>query len=228
MSRPGGQLAALPLHFVWIADCSGSMSADGKMAALNHAAREALPQMRKVANDNPNAAVFVRLLRFSTGASWVVDKPTPLQYFQWPELTATPGGMTDLGAALGLLARELRTDVMPGRALPPVLALLTDGYPTDHFEAGLDALMQEPWGAKATRIGISIGSRADSDVIRRFIGNPKIAPLRARNADELLRFVRWASTNVMEAVSSPRAGTPGDPGLRPPFDRAEIVQGTTW
>lgn len=228
MTRPGGQLAALPLHFVWIADCSGSMSADGKMASLNHAAREALPQMRKVADDNPNAAVFVRLLRFSTGASWVIDKPTPVQYFQWPELAATRGGMTDLGAALGLLARELRTDVMPGRALPPVLVLLTDGYPTDDFDAGLDALMLEPWGAKATRIGISVGSHTDFDVLRRFIGNPKIAPLRARNADELIRFVRWASTSVMEAASFPRAGSTSVPGLRPPGDRAEIAQDTTW
>ena len=158
MARPGGQLAALPLHFVWIADCSGSMAAQGKMASLNNAAREALPQMRKVAGDNPNAEVFVRVLRFSTGASWVVEKPTPVQYFQWPELTAAPGGATDLGFALTLLARELRPDTMPGRALPPVLVLLTDGWPTDGFQAGLDALMQEPWGAKALRIGIKIGT----------------------------------------------------------------------
>ena len=24
--RPGGELATRPLHFIWIADCSGSMS----------------------------------------------------------------------------------------------------------------------------------------------------------------------------------------------------------
>ena len=35
--RPGGKLAARPLHFIWLLDCSGSMHFDGKMAALNNA-----------------------------------------------------------------------------------------------------------------------------------------------------------------------------------------------
>lgn len=214
MTRPGGQLAALPLHFVWIADCSGSMAAQGKMASLNVAAREALPQMRKVALENPNAEVFVRVLRFATGASWVVNQPTPVQYFQWPELAAVSGGMSDLGAALTLLARELRTDTMPGRALPPVLVLLTDGWPSDDYSAGLDALMQEPWGAKASRIALMIGNDGSDDVLRRFIGNPQLAPLRARNADELVRYIRWASTSVLQSASSPRAGSGA--ALRPP------------
>ena len=26
--RPGGELATRPLHFIWIADCSGSMSGE--------------------------------------------------------------------------------------------------------------------------------------------------------------------------------------------------------
>jgi uncharacterized protein YegL len=202
------------------------MTAQGKMASLNHAAREALPQMRKVAIDNPNAEVFVRVLRFSTGASWVVDQPTPVQYFQWPELAASPGGMTDLGAALTLLARELRTDTMPGRALPPVLVLLTDGHPTDDYGAGLDALMQEPWGAKAVRIAVGIGKDVSYDVLRRFIGNPQVAALGARNADELVRYIRWASTSVLEAASSPRAGN--DTGLRPPASGESIHQLATW
>jgi uncharacterized protein YegL len=227
MTRPGGQLAALPLHFVWIADCSGSMTAQGKMASLNFAAREALPQMRKVASENPNADVFVRVLQFSTGASWVVDQPTPAQYFQWPELAAQPGGMTDLGAALTLLARELRTDTMPRRALPPVLVLMSDGLPTDNFSAGLDALIREPWGAKALRIGIRIGRDGSDDVLRRFIANPQLPPLGARNADELVRHIHWASTSVLAAASAPRAGS--DTGLRPPAN-GDAVRGefTTW
>ena len=40
--RPGGELAARPLHFIWIADCSGSMAVDGKIQSLNTAIREAI------------------------------------------------------------------------------------------------------------------------------------------------------------------------------------------
>ena len=44
--RPGGELAARQLHFIWIADCSGSMGVDGKIEALNNAIDEAVPHMR--------------------------------------------------------------------------------------------------------------------------------------------------------------------------------------
>jgi len=53
--RMGGELASRPLHFIWIADSSGSMEQDGKIQALNTAIREAIPHMRKVAEDNPLA-----------------------------------------------------------------------------------------------------------------------------------------------------------------------------
>ncbi len=46
---PGGALASRPLHFIWVADCSGSMSVDGKIQALNNAIREAIPHMQQVA-----------------------------------------------------------------------------------------------------------------------------------------------------------------------------------
>jgi uncharacterized protein YegL len=228
MSRPGGPLAALPLHFVWIADCSGSMASQGKMASLNHAAQECLPHMRRIAGDNPHAEVLVRVLKFSTGASWAIERPTPLQFFQWPELKATVGGLTDLGAALTLLAKELQPGVMPARALPPVLVLCTDGLPTDSYREGLELLLGQPWGAKAIKLAIAIGREADLDTLRRFIDSPVIRPLRAQNADDLVRHLRWASTSVLEAASSPYVGAGSDPGLRPTPDPTVIHDHVTW
>ena len=74
---PGGKLAARPLHFIWIADCSGSMSGQ-KIEQLNFAISEAIPHMRDVANENPNAEVLVRAVKFSDGAQWHVATPTPV------------------------------------------------------------------------------------------------------------------------------------------------------
>ena len=167
-------------------------------------------------------------MRFATGASWVVDEPIPVQYFQWPELTATPDGMTDFGAALRLLARDLRADMMPGRVLPPVLVALTDGYPTDDFAEGLETLLREPWGPKAVRIGICIGRDCDYDVLRRFSGNPQLAPLQARNADELVRLVWWASTSVLQAASSPDVGAETGAELRPPAGSQRTHDLVAW
>ncbi len=93
-SGPGGELASRPLHFIWITDCSGSMTGD-KIQSLNAAIHGAVSPMRDVANSNPNAQVLVRAVKFSNGAHWHLGRPTPVDKFQWQDLSA--GGCTDMG-----------------------------------------------------------------------------------------------------------------------------------
>lgn len=202
---PGGALASRPLHFIWVADCSGSMSVDGKIQALNNAIREAIPHMQQVAAENPNAQVMVRALAFSNGAKWHISQGVPVQEFRWQDLKAE--GVTDLGKALNMLAEQLSPEVMPTRALPPVLVLISDGQPTDNFDAGLKALMDSPWGKKAVRIAIAIGEDADQDVLQKFIGHPEFKPLQANNAETLVRYIKWASTEVLKSASAPASQT---------------------
>lgn len=199
--RPGGELATRPLHFIWIADCSGSMKNDGKIQALNMAIREAIPHMQKVADENPNAHVLVRAVKFSRGAQWHIARPRAVADFTWADLTAD--GTTDMGRALTLTAGELKIPPMTDRALPPVLVLISDGQPTDNFGKGLQVLMDEPWGRKAVRMAIAIGDDADLDVLQRFIGHPEIQPLRANNPEALVDSIKWVSTAVLQAASSP-------------------------
>ena len=215
---PGGPLATRPLHFIFIADCSGSMAGD-KVQALNHAIREAIPHMREVAKGNPNAEVLVRSVKFSVGAQWHQSQPTNVDTFEWKDLSA--GGMTDMGQALSLVAGTLKTPPMPERALPPVLVLVSDGEPTDDFDSGLRALMAEPWGKKAVRLAIAIGEGARVDVLQRFIGHNEIQPLQANNAEQLVRFIRWASTAVLQAASAPASQTQAAPtGVNVPLPPA--------
>ncbi len=217
LNRPGGALATRPLHFIWIADCSGSMSLDGKIQALNNAIREAIPHMRRVADENPNATVLVRALAFSDGARWHIGSPTPVEQFQWTDLQA--GGVTDLGQALRLLADQLTMQHMDQRALPPVLVLLSDGQPTDNFEAGLSALMQAPWGPKTVRLAIAVGDDADHDTLQKFIGHNELRPLQANNPETLVNHIKWVSTAVLGAVSAPGSQTSGrgNSGLHVPL-----------
>ena len=84
--RPGGELATRPLHFIWLTDCSGSMSIEGKIQALNTAIHEAIPHMRKVSDENPNADILVRAVKFSNGAQWHVSQATPVTDFTWTDL----------------------------------------------------------------------------------------------------------------------------------------------
>ena len=201
--RPGGPLARRPLHFIWIVDCSGSMGHGGKIQSLNNAIREALPLMQDAADENPNADVLVRAVKFSSGASWHVASPVPVEQFRWDDLEAN--GVTDMGKALQLVAEQLDEDRMPQQGLPPVLVLISDGHPTDDVSAGLRDLMAQPWGTKAVRISIAIGDDADKNVLQRFIGHPELEPLQANNAESLVTFIKWATTVVLKSTSSPNS-----------------------
>jgi uncharacterized protein YegL len=199
-------MASRPLHFIWIADCSGSMGVDGKIQALNTAIREAIPHMREVAEENPNAQVLVRAVKFSQGAQWHLAQPTPVEDFEWTDLQAE--SVTDMGKAVSLVAEQMKIPPMSDRALPPVPVLISDGQPTDDFAGGLKALLDLPWGKKAVRIAIAIGEDADHDVLQRFINHPEIKPLQANNPEALVRHIKWVSTAVLKSASSP----PSQPG----------------
>jgi uncharacterized protein YegL len=174
-----------------------------KIQSLNYAIENAIPAMVRVADENPNADLQLRVLTFSSGASWHVEHPTPVRDFHWSPLDAD--GITDLGKALDLLCDALELDKMPPRGLPPVVVLLSDGQPTDQYQAALERLKRLPWGSRAVRIAIAIGDDADLNVLQQFMGGDprETKPLVAKNAPDLVKFIKWATTVPVSAVSRP-------------------------
>ena len=423
LETPGGQISYRPLYFTWLCDCSGSMSVEGKMASLNQAIRDTLPGLRSIARENPYAAVLMRAIRFSHGASWLSNQYIPLSDFVWTDLTADPltnpeldvvflidtsgsmedeidgvknscqqfadqimkenidihigmigfdigghrsnlkelryrvknlshytigtwnittpeifknhvnqlrvglfGGAgcyianqdtvdifpeivnlfktgrnsakrvlviisdemgdreglkkivdilreeqirayvlgvsdkngahqqianiteglfwdifksrgeadfsilfrdvadtiaretkkaigdgkissgTDMGAAVRLLSTSLKMPPMPERALPPVQVLISDGKPTDDFPEALNELIMLPWGRKSVKISIGIGKDADINTLRLFNSNKELEPLVAYDPEDLIRMIRWASSEALRLSSKPRIG----------------------
>ena len=129
-----------------------------KIESLNFAIRNMLPHLKEAAAENPNAEVLVSAVKFSSGASWHVGSPVPIEQFQWVDLEAN--GATDMGKALQLVAEQLDQARMPQRALPPVLVLISGSKPTDDVNVGLRALMDQPWGRKAVRVAVAVGDDA--------------------------------------------------------------------
>ena len=229
MPFPDVKLARRPLHFLYICDCSGSMAAQGKMESLNQAIRQSLPAMAEAAHGNPEADVLVRAVSFASQAHWHISDPTPVRdiHQHWRDLAVQPHGLTAMGEAMRLVATALRTPPMEHRALPPVLVLISDGAPTDDYEAGLQTLLEEPWACKAVRLAIAIGHDANQEELQKFIGPESaslgstthrgtgesvpspLRPLPANNARTLARYMRWASTAVIHAVSRPVSETGG-------------------
>jgi uncharacterized protein YegL len=201
---PDVKVTNKPLHFFWVVDTSGSMTENGKMGIVNNAIQECVPEMQTVAKENPFAQLFVRVLRFASGATWVTADPVIIDEFAWKDLQA--GGVTDLGAAFKLLAAQLTMPPMPPRALPPVAVLLSDGRPTDDYKKPLDEMLKSPWGKKAVKIAIAIGNEAQSEEAQKmffeFTGNRELI-LEAHNATTLTKMIKWASSEAVKAASAP-------------------------
>lgn len=200
LNRPVGELANRPLHFFWVVDCSGSMSGE-KIDAVNHAIQETIQPMKDEAEKNPNAQLYVRTLKFATGASWLTAEPVRIEDFAWEDLTIDDWAVTDMGKAFELIAAQLDMPPMPRRALPPVIVLLSDGMPVDDWKRPLEKLLSMPWGKKAVKIAIAIGKDADRSVLEAFTGN-KETVFDASNPDMLVHLIKWAST-VASTVSQP-------------------------
>ena len=193
-------MARRQLHFIFAIDASGSMSGD-RIASLNYAVRAAIPAMREAAADNPEVDVLVRVLRFADAVDWPVSTPTPVKDFNWNDIAA--GGETSMGAAFRQLAQVMSAQAMPGRQLPPVVVLMSDGLPTDEVESGLAAFLASEHGAKAARIAIAIGSDADLGLLQEFIAQPTVKPLQANSAASLVNRIKWAASVPMKSMSSP-------------------------
>jgi uncharacterized protein YegL len=193
-------LARRQLQVILALDCSGSMKGD-RIASLNYALRTAIPELRHVAADNPEVDVRLRVLRFASKAEWHIAEPVPVDEIRWVDLTAD--GETHMGDALRMIAQTLAPEAMTGRQLPPVIVLASDGYPTDDYEGGLEALFAADHAESAIRIAIAIGSEADLEILERFIRHPTMKPLRANNAADLVEQIKWATTAPVKAASSP-------------------------
>jgi uncharacterized protein YegL len=205
---PDGQIARKKLHFFWIADCSDSMRGK-KIATLNQAIREAVPEVQKAVAQYPQVEIFMRAIKFSDDATWHIGPDAvPLSEFTWPDLGTS--GLTSTAKAIRLLAGELSIERMPRRGLPPVCILISDGFCTDpreEYEAAIAELGKIPWGVKAVRLAIAIGDESEYNEteLLRFVNQDQIGLLKAHSPEELVSYIRWASVSASVAASRGRS-----------------------
>ena len=201
---PGGTVSKRPLQFFWIADFSGSM-AGKKIATLNTAIREALPEICSAVSLHPEVAIMMRAIKFSDNADWHVGPvPVPVEQFVWPELSSAGGTAT--AQALRLLASELTMEKMPRYGFPPVCILVSDGLctdPSEEYDAAIAKLVKLPWGNRAVRLAIAVGDPADynEDELLKFVSHPEIGVLKADTPQKLVNYIRWASVSTTLSAS---------------------------
>ncbi|MEJ7616942.1 MAG: hypothetical protein WKF30_08285 [Pyrinomonadaceae bacterium] len=98
--------------------------------------------MKKVADDNPNAQVLVRAVKFR----WRAVAHLAADAGRGFRVERFAGRRRNrYGQALSLVAEQLKMPPMSERALPPVLVLISDGQPTDDLDKGIKDLLDQPW-----------------------------------------------------------------------------------
>jgi uncharacterized protein YegL len=185
-SRPM-PMPARPLPVFVLADISGSMRELRKIEPLNECVTTMIRSF--AAEDSLRGEIQVGVVTFGNTAR--LHQPLiPATQLEWTDMLA--GGSTPLGGAFTLLTDLLTDeDVIPKRAFMPVIILVSDGKPTDDWEAPLECLLASPRGEKAVRLAVGIGSdmeEDDFDVLRKFIARPGTEPKRADEAHLLTRY----------------------------------------
>ncbi len=157
------------LVIFFLIDTSGSMKGK-KMGELNTVMEELIPEIRRVGE--ADTEVKVAVLTFSTDVKWMYQAPIPIEEFEWARLRAS--GVTSLGAAFKELSlRMSRTSYLnsPSLSFAPVIFLMTDGYPSDDYKAGLKELQSNSWYKFGLKAALGIGQEANDNVLAEFTGS---------------------------------------------------------
>jgi len=184
----------LPIYL--LLDCSESMAGE-PIAAVRNGLATLLLDLRS----NPLAleTVALSVITFASTARQVMPL-TDVIKFQAPTLKLGSG--TALGAALELWLQCMEREVVKTSAeqkgdYKPVCFILTDGDPTDAWEAVADRVRTSIVGKRANVIGAICGSDGDINNLKRVTGT--VIDLKDVSAGTFKQFFKWVSASVSTA-----------------------------
>lgn len=178
----------LPVYL--LLDTSGSMTGEPIEAVKN-----GVQMMVHSLRQNPQAieTAFVSIITFDSDAKQLIPL-TDLASFQMVDLKAA--GTTALGAALSLLADKLENEVTKTTLeqkgdWKPIVFIMTDGVPTDDWQAGFQKLKAVK---KGLIVGCAAGNNADDKVLKEIAD--QVVRLSNTDADSIGKFFQWVSASI--------------------------------
>jgi len=198
-------IARRTMVLFFLVDTSDSMSG-AKIGSLNDAIRETVPDLRDLSSGNTDAQIKIQALKFDYGVKWLYPQPIDSEQFQWNDLTVD--GTTAMGAAFNELNSKLsqKHGFMKEAAgsFAPVIILLSDGDPTDDYQAGLEKLKANNWFKHAIKVAIAIGSDANKSILTEFTGHAETV-IEVHNKAALKQLIKFVSV-TSSMVNSKSSG----------------------
>jgi uncharacterized protein YegL len=171
-------------------DTSGSMSGE-PIEQVKNGVQMLISTLRQ----DPYAleTAFVSVITFGSTASELVPL-TELTAFQVPSITA--GGTTGMGDALRLVAEIAATKLTKNSATSkgdwkPMVFIMTDGAPTDDWQAGLARFKQEKWG-----IVVACAVNGGEITVLQQIAGEAVVKLDTTDPTTMAKFFKWVSASV--------------------------------
>lgn len=175
------------LVIFFLIDTSGSMKGT-KMGELNTVMEELIPEIRRVGEADTDVKVAV--LTFANSVMWMYSEPVSIEDFEWTRLRAD--GVTSMGEAFRELSiRMSRNSFLssPSLSFAPVIFLMTDGYPSDDYKSGLEALQKNSWYKFGLKAALGIGKEANDDMLAEFTGT-KDTVVHAYSGGQLAQMIK--------------------------------------
>jgi uncharacterized protein YegL len=208
----------LPVYL--LLDTSGSMSGE-PIEAVKNGVQILVSTLRQ----DPYAleTAYLSVITFDSSARQVAPL-AELAAFQPPALSAS--GTTALGEALGLLAERVEAEVARTTAdakgdWKPLVFLMTDGAPTDDWQAGLAKLKQVRTGVI---VACAAGQGADTAILKQI--TEVVVALDTADANTIKAFFKWVSASVStgsQKVDQGQKEVTGLGDLPPPPPEVNVV-----
>jgi len=165
--------------------------------AVNNGVQMMISSLRQ----NPQAieTAFISVITFGSTAQQIIPL-TDLASFQ--PVTLQASGQTPLGAALRLTAEKMQTEVTRTTAekkgdWKPIVFILTDGKPSDDWEAGLAEFEKQKAGLV---VACGAGPDVNTTILQRITDN--VISLDSADSQSISKFFAWVSASI--GVSSTR------------------------
>src|SRR3954465_11180619 len=178
----------LPVYL--LLDTSGSMSGE-PIEAVKNGVQVMINSLRQ----NPQAieTAYISIITFNSAAQQVVPL-TDLASFQMVDIKAS--GTTALGDALQLIATKIDTEVAKTTTeqkgdWKPLVFIMTDGIPTDDWQAGLSEFKKRK---TAYTVACAAGGRADTNALKQITDNA--VSLDTADSQSIAKFFLWVTASI--------------------------------
>jgi len=159
------------------------------------AVKNGVQMMLHSLRQNPQAieTAYVSIITFDSEAKQIVPL-TDLASFQMVDIKAQ--STTSLGAALGLLADKMELEITKTTTdqkgdWKPLTFIMTDGVPTDDWQAGFNKLKNVN---KGLIVGCAAGQGADDSILKQITGS--VVRLDNADSESISKFFQWVTASI--------------------------------